>query len=215
MTLRIIIGRSPLLGLLLSGLLLSLAIGSARAEAVAPTAAAEVDFIAWQLGSKLSQAALVKSRGEGGDPVARLFEESQRLAHELELTQLPPLYENSGDKAEDGARAIDYLLNDAGLAIAAHLGARGAERGVALATLAIKSMLAALLYLPEESAINASLQRGIAIAGVRSRLPAALYEPLLEAMAQRQPADRVMQQLTTMHQAIARHLLNAVEDSEQ
>ena len=163
--------------------------------------------IIWTMGHKLALAALGNSQGGVGDAAGRLFEAAGVLGQALGIT-LPPLPTPTGDKIQDGAKALGYLLNDAGKPIAEQLRTSLGAAHLALFELAVKSELLNLLYIPggePDSTVQAILDAAERAAG-DAGLPAVLWKPLLDTVARGASFEEVQEAIETMKKSVAEHL---------
>jgi len=140
------------------------ALAATAVAAPAQTPARSTRERVWELGGKLSLAALGAANGAPAASVDRVFQSAKEIATSLGV-DLPPLPERSLDKAKAQADVLGYLLRDAGAPIAEKLGSTYGADHAALFEVAVKSNLLLLLYSPGE-------QEGKTIADViRRRAP--------------------------------------------
>ncbi|MFZ6029478.1 MAG: hypothetical protein ACOYYS_17335 [Chloroflexota bacterium] len=174
------------------------------------------NLVLWRLSSNLSMLAVGRAEGVSEDVVERMSANNQIMADYLGI-ELPPLFESSGDKVNDSAAAIHYLLDEAGPVLQAYAEKNLGEAEGQQVALAVKSMLATLLYLPpaegKDTSLNDSLYTGIEKAATNAGLPEELYQPVLDAMAAGLPYEDVKNSIFAMHKAVAEYLgLEAAED---
>ena len=149
---------------LLAAFVAALAATAVAAPAQAPAAAASTRERVWELGGKLSFAALGAANGAPAASVDRVFQSAKELAAGLGV-DIPPLPERSLDVAKAQADALGYLLKDAGAPVAQKLGSTYGADHSALFEVAVKSNLLLMLYSPGE-------QEGKTIADlIRRRAP--------------------------------------------
>ena len=150
--------RLPLVAVLVAAFAATAA--AAPRQAPAPSTRERV----WELGGKLSLAALGAANGAPAASVDRVFQSAKEIGASLGV-DVPPLPERSLDKSKASADALGYLLRQAGAPIAEKLGSTYGADHSALFEVAIKSNLLLLLYSPGE-------QEGKTIADViRKRAP--------------------------------------------
>src|SRR4051812_35153611 len=106
--------RLPLVAALVAALAATAV--AAPAQAPAPSTRERV----WELGGKLSLAALGAANGAPAASVDRVFQSAKEIAASLGV-DVPPLPERSLDKAKANADTLGYLLRDAGAPIAEKL----------------------------------------------------------------------------------------------
>jgi hypothetical protein len=137
---------------------------AAAAAAPAQTPEPSTRERVWELGGKLSLAALGAANGAPAASVDRVFQSAKQIGTSLGI-DVPALPERSLDKSKANADALHYLLREAGAPIAEKLGSTYGADHSALFEVAIKSNLLLLLYNPGE-------QEGKTIAEViRKRAP--------------------------------------------
>ncbi len=183
---------------------------AATSEAMPPTQSLATRHAAWQLGSKLSLTALAHDRGIAPDKVADWFAECRSLAESLG-TSVAELPEPAEEAASDGAsrQALNYLFVQA-QEIGRDLSGRHGPEHVALFEVAVKSNLLQVLYEPGSSATEA-ISTAIAEAAPRARLPAELWRPMLDTLANQSPAADVRAAVRKMHADVEQYLAEEVE----
>jgi tetratricopeptide (TPR) repeat protein len=153
--------------------------------------------IAWELGSKLSLAAILSAETSDRALVERQFALATGHASKLGI-RLPPMPKPSGTKAEDRAASLHYLLSTTGNPIGAILREDFGAETAAIFEIALKSNILLMLYGPGDKETTA-------IAGViRSRsgaanLPSSLTEKLLSLIDQQASYDLVKAELFDLH----------------
>ena len=100
--------------------------------------------VAWDLGGKLSLAAMTNAAGKPRKQVEKLFAEAVALAKKLG-TEAPPLPESTKGGASDSAAALRYVLKTAGEPIGAHLAKEHGGGHAKLFELSTKSSLLLLV----------------------------------------------------------------------
>ena len=160
--------------------------------------------MAWLLGSKLSLAALANGRGAPAADVANWFDQSQKLAQMLGASAAALPQESGSNAATLPDQALSYLFaqgQQLGQVLARDHGAEQA----ALFELAVKSNILLALYQPGAGVIGA-LSDAIRQAAERSKLPAEIYQPLLDGLAQNAPAADVRDAVFKLHSDVDRYL---------
>ena len=161
--------------------------------------------VAWALGSKLSLSALANDRGAVPDNVTKWFTQSQKLA-ELLGTKIDPLPPRpaAADADPYSRAALNYLLlqgQNIGRSLAEHQGADHA----ALLEIAVKSNYLLVLYQPRAPA-GIDIAMAITEAVPRAKLPPELCKPLLDALAQQEPADDIHKLVRKLHTDVDSYL---------
>jgi hypothetical protein len=149
---------------LVAAIVAALAATAVAAPAQTPAGSPSTRERAWELGGKLSLAALGAANGAPAASVDRVFQNAKEIGAGLGV-DLPPLPVRSLDKSKAQADTLDYLLKQAGSPIAEKLGASYGADHAALFEVAVKSNLLLMLYSPGE-------QEGKTIAElIRKRAP--------------------------------------------
>lgn len=140
--------------------------------------AANTRRVAWLLGSKLTVAALANERGGNRTEVEKWFQQSQTLARLLgsDVDPMPPV--PTGGTPANG---VEYVFAQ-GQRIGGDLATNHSDEHAAVFELAVKSYVLDALYQPHAPVAKA-LTDAIAHAGERARLPAKLFQPLKNAVA--------------------------------
>jgi tetratricopeptide (TPR) repeat protein len=152
----------------------------------------------WVLGSKLSLAGTLHSQGGDAATVGRQFAAASAAATSLGI-KLPALPARKGNKVEDSATVLHYLLNTTGNPIGGILGKSYGPEHAAIFEVALKSNMLLTLYGPGESMANT-------IAGViRSRsgnakFLGAMTAKLLQLIEQKAPYEQVKTELFSIHE---------------
>lgn len=157
----------------------------------------------WQMGWNLGLATLGKTKGVGADIVEGMFEKSRAFADVLGV-RLPTLPEASTDSAHDTAQALHYLLRQAGDFVNPQLESRYGPQASALFELSIKSLLATLLYGPDDE-MGQTMRTVIDRSGREAGLPLNLYETLVSKMLARAPYEEVKQEIIALNDKIVTH----------
>lgn len=170
----------------------------------------KVERAAWLLGSKLSLAALAHGRGAPGEDVQQLMDQSRSLARLFGITldDLPnrPLGIDSDDVPE---KALDYLFKT-GNQIGTELARRQGIETAALFEIAVKSNVLLVLYEPGSSTVEA-ISTAITQAGARGKLPADLWQPLVDLLGRQAPVDEVRAGVYRLHADVERFLEGVAE----
>jgi hypothetical protein len=172
----------------------------AAPQAAEPSTRARV----WELGGKLSLAAVAAANAMPKPTVDKVFESARELGASLGV-DVPPLPERKLDRAEAQADALGYLLRDAGSPIAGRLGSTYGADHAALFEIAVKTNLLLMFYGPgeNESKTIADLVRKRA---VDARLPEALWRDLPAKIDARASYDVVKAAVQKLHGDVRRHL---------
>jgi hypothetical protein len=160
---------------------------------------------AWQLGSRLSLAALANDRGVAAENVASWMAYCKTLAAALG-TAVGDLPQRglAGRNQAASRQVLEYFLTE-GRQIGGDLGKRHGPDHAALLEVAIKSNLLRVLYAPESPSAEA-ISAAIAQAAPRAQLPADLWQPLLDLLAAQADAAEVRTAVRSFHAAVERHL---------
>lgn len=163
---------------------------------------------AWLLGSKLSLAALANERGAPVADVEKLFSQSRALSKKLgfALKDLParPV---PGAAPATADPALNYLFTE-GRQIGGDL-ARQGEDHAALFEVAVKSNILLVIYKPG-AATTQAIASAIEKAGERAKLPATLWQPLLDTLAAKGSLADVRKSVYQLHDATDKYLDEAV-----
>ena len=158
--------------------------------------------IAWELGNKLSVAALLYDLN--GTPNSDSFMKAKALAATVDA-QVPPFPAKTGDKAKDTAAILYYLLNEAGKPIIKKINEKhGVDHGQ-LFEMSLKANLLLTLYGPGEKdalAISGVIKRN----ATRLNLPANLWQPLVDKVEAGAPFAEVKDAVFKMQQSVGRYL---------
>jgi hypothetical protein len=142
---------------------------------------------AFKLGSEWSLAALARERGAAADDVNKWIAHAQELAQSLG-TSLNPLPPSAGGDRDAATRAMIRHLVVEGQRLGRDLAERHGADHAALLELGVKSNLLLVHYEPN-TPVAETLAASIAQARELAQSPAALWQPLLDAIAQgREPA---------------------------
>lgn len=158
----------------------------------------------WELGGRLSLAAIAAANGAPAAAVNKVYQSAQELGTGLGV-EVPPLPERVLDKAKSNADARAYLLRDAGATIAGKLGAAYGADHSALFEVAVKSNLLLLLYLPGDQD-SMTIADVIKRRAADARLPEEVWRDLVAKIEGRATFDVVKDAVTKMHGDVRRLL---------
>lgn len=163
---------------------------------------------AWALGQQVSLASLGRSRG-ATDAADRIFKKAEASAQQLGLGELPKLPEATGDPAQDGAAALEYLLSTGGGQIVGSLTEKHNQQTADLFEMSAKANIAFMLYSTNtEDPMNRAMTGRLSELGESSQLPQELWKPVVEKMASGAPQKEVQQMLQEMGSKVHEHLVN-------
>ncbi|MEX0613726.1 MAG: hypothetical protein WD738_04670 [Pirellulales bacterium] len=167
---------------------------------------------AWQLGSKLSLAALAHDRGMVPDSVATWFNEARSAAEALgtSVDELPEAAAATATEGEGASRRVHDYLFQQGQRIWRDLTDRHGRDHAALFEMAVKSNVLLVLYSPESPAVQ-SISTAVAEAGPRAELPPELWRPLLDTLANKSTATEVRTAVRRLHADVDQYLSAAAE----
>ena len=158
----------------------------------------------WELGGKLSLAAVAAANAMPRPTVDKVFASAKEIGASLGV-DVPPLPERKLDRAEAQADALGYVLRDAGSPIASRLGSTYGADHAALFEIAVKTNLLLMFYAPgdAQSKTIADLVRKRA---ADARLPEELWRDLPARIDARASFDVVKAAVQKMHGDVRRHL---------
>jgi hypothetical protein len=165
---------------------------------------------AWLLGSRMSLAALAHDRGVAAQNVPVWFADARSACTFLgtSIDELPePAAAN--DTSPVSQQAFNYLLVN-GQRIGRELEKHQGLEQSAIFEIALKSNLLLLLYTPGTSAGD-SIATAISKAAPLAKLPAELWQPLVDALNKHKSQQDVRTAVRTMHSDIERYLAQSVE----
>ncbi|MEM7314195.1 MAG: TIGR03067 domain-containing protein, partial [Planctomycetota bacterium] len=172
--------RTKWLGIIKSAKLKSVQTGTQTAKsdkAEKPHAGAVTRNLVWQLGGRLSGAAIIQSQGASPAKAQSTFQQAAQVADKLGI-KLDELPETGEDTIQNSIAAANYLMAKTGRRIHRELSANYDHSHAALLETAIKSNMLILLYAPNDStgkALGQALQDRIKDA----KLPEMLFQTLL------------------------------------
>ncbi len=189
-----------------TGLAAALVLLLASTVSAAPTAQATTSTRerVWELGGRLSLAAIAAANGAPAAAVNKVYQSAQELGAGLGV-EVPPLPERVLDKPKANADARAYLLRDAGATIAGKLGAAYGADHSALFEVAVKSNLLLLLYLPGDQD-STTIADVIKRRSADARLPEEIWRDLVTKIEGRATFDVVKNAVTKMHGDVRRLL---------
>jgi hypothetical protein len=185
------------------------AIDSPAPDAAAPPVT-NAKLYAWLLGSRLSLAALANDRGSASENIQKWLAESKSVAASLE-TAVADLPEPGPSEGEGTAsrRVLNYLVIQ-GQQIGRDLTNKHGPSHAALFEVALKSNLLLVLYVPRSSSTDA-IATAINKAAPLAQLPADLWRPLLDMLANRADPVNVRRAVVNFHTDVERHLAGRAE----
>jgi hypothetical protein len=128
----------------------------------------------WELGAKLSFAAIGSFEGAPKPAVDKVFQSAAALGQGLDV-DVPALPDLPLNKEQAKSQLVDYILNKAGAPIAEKLGKTYGADHAALFEVAVKSNLLLLLYAPGES-VGGSVAAVLKKRAPDARLPEQLWQ---------------------------------------
>ena len=158
--------------------------------------------IAWELGNQLSLAALLyNARGiENTESLTK----TKILASEFGAEVLP-FPARTGDKVEDSAAIMAYLLNDGGKTIIGKVKEKYDQEHADLFEMALKSNLLLLMYGPGDKT-GKTIAGVITRNGTRARLPESLWQPVVSKVEADASFDDVKTAVFKMQEDVRLHL---------
>ncbi len=153
---------------------------------------------AWELGNNLSRAALANAMSGDAGLTAAVFSSAEANAKNLKI-RLPQLPARTGDKIEDHAAALNYLLNAAGMPIMKILYENSGAKHAALFELAFKTNI--LLMMPdgkEAQAIVGVIDRRYQAAG----LSADVFAGLKRLIENRASYDEIKKEIFDLQKVV-------------
>jgi hypothetical protein len=167
------------------------------------------------LGIKLTQAAMANGRAEQG-VVDRTFGMANTIADITLDTKLDPLPSPSGDRAEDGAAGLGYMLDGPGKALGAKIDAEMGPTSVSSYELAVKLNMLPVLYIDDKAD-----KMPDTIADVLERLqgdlklPPAALGPMIAKLRARAPMDEVIDLVFELNDKLAVEIGKIYEKDEK
>lgn len=173
------------------------AVKSLSAKPRMPPNAATTRHLAWELGSKLSSAAIMHSQEADKRKTAATFGLAKEAADILGVS-IGSLPEQTEDKQKNTIECIQYLLAHTGRELHNQLNGKYDRPHAALLEIAIKSNLLTLLYAPGDStaiALASAIKERTTIA----ELPAVVASPLLSSIENEAERRNVVMLVLKMH----------------
>ena len=166
---------------------------------------------AFLLGVKVSQAAMANGRADA-DVVGRTFATAETVARIILETQLPPLPKPTGDRAEDGAAGLHYLMDTVGKSIGSKIEAELGADAAATFELAVKMNMLPVLYVggPDDDMAKTLMEVLQDRAG-RTKIPASALEPLITKMKAGAPHDEIVDLVFDLNDSLAVEIGKAYE----
>jgi hypothetical protein len=164
---------------------------------------------AWQLGSKLSLAALANDRGIASESVQQGLADCKSLAVRLGTT-VADLPETALAGNRPASRQVLNHLFQQGQQIGRDLADQQGPEGAALFEVALKSNLLLVLYTPRSTSADA-IADAISQAAPRAQLPASLWQPLVKMVTAKVDGADVRKAVKTFHAAVEQHLAGRAE----
>jgi hypothetical protein len=171
-------------------------------------AVARRQLAVWRMGWELGLAALGQTQGADPALIERMFNGCSAYADALRVSL--PMLPEAAEGAEDTARVLHYLLNEAGERVAGELGNLYGPRATALWELATKSTIALILYGPDDE-MGLALADAMERAALKAELPRSTYASAIDKMRTRQPYPDVKAELRAMSDRIGAHFMSQSE----
>jgi hypothetical protein len=183
---------------------------SATVEAEPPQPAINTRQATWLLGSRLSLAALANDRGIAAEDVPKWFQEARSMAGLLQVP-LGELPARPADSQGNGpSREVLAYLVDQGKIIGGQLATDHGVENAALFQMAWTSNLLLVMNQPDLAPVQHVIKL-VTGAAERSQLPAKLWQPLLDTLANGSPAAAVRTAVRQLHADVESHLAAPVE----
>lgn len=160
---------------------------------------------AWELGNKLSLAALLYDAKGITNSESLTF--AKDLAKEMDI-EIPDFPAKTGNNASDGAAILAYLLNDPGKTITGKIKAKYDQDHADFYEMSLKSNLLLMIYGPGEkegTAIINVVKRNAA----RVKLPETYWQPLVKKVESSAPFDEVKDAVFDMQKDVSSYLETA------
>ena len=169
---------------------------------------------AWLLGSQLSLAALAHDRGAAADKVPIWYANARAAAKSLgvsvgDLPEPAP----AGDKSAASEKLVAYLITSYQTIGPQLLKQHGTEQ-IALFDVALQSNMLLLLYIPDGTEAKA-IATPMAQTAPHMKLPAELWQPLLDLINKKAPKVEVQKAIQKMHADVERHLAERAEQGSR
>ncbi len=143
------------------------------------------------LGQKLSQATMVNGHVDAA-VVARAFKAASTVADLTLKAQLAPLPTPTGDRVEDTATAMHYLLKGQGAALGKQIKAEFGEAAASTYELAVKINMLPSLYVDDPRvSVGDTMAEVFGRLATRAKLPDTAMGPLIAKLVARAPTREV------------------------
>src|SRR5262245_17343480 len=149
-------------------------LGIVRAQA--PPQRPSTRQVAWAVGDRLTLAAVLYDSGAAADQVAARLADARTIALSFGV-DVPPLPAKTGEKSEDSASILLFVLRTAGPPIQKALEEKYGAPHARLFELATRSGLLLMLYVPGDST-GATIADVIDRDGPLAHLPEPLWKPV-------------------------------------
>jgi hypothetical protein len=166
---------------------------------------------AFLLGVKISQAAMANGRADA-DVVGRTYDTANTVSKIILETTLPPLPKPTGDRAEDGAAGLHYLMDTVGKSIGGKIETDLGPEAAATFELAVKMNMLPVLYVggPDDDMAKTLMEVLQDRAG-RTKIPASALEPLVSKMKAGAPHGEIVDLVFDLNDSLAVEIGKAYE----
>ncbi|MEO7538458.1 MAG: hypothetical protein ABIV21_00380 [Pyrinomonadaceae bacterium] len=154
--------------------------------------------VAWELGSSLGLAGVVFADSSDQGLINRQFARASAKASAFGI-KLPALPAKTGNRIEDSASALAYLLGSTGNPIGRILQQRLGPEHAAIFEIALKSNILLMLYGPGEAESN-TIANVIRKRQVTAHLPEVMTRQLLNLIDTRGSYDEVKKEIFAVHE---------------
>lgn len=158
--------------------------------------------IAWELGNKLSLAAVLYDLK--GTETSDSLSKAKVLANEVGA-EVPSFPAKTGDKIKDSAAIIAYLLNDTSKNIGAKINSKYGSAEAALFEMSLKSNTLLLIYGPGDST-GTAVAKMIRTNAKTADLPENLWLPLVSKIESKGSFDDVKDAVLEMQSNVGQYL---------
>lgn len=165
-----------------------------------------IKYLAWQLGSKVSLAAIGYEAGLPRTTALEMIDKVQATADYFDV-QIPTLPYRSGSSAEFAATILRYLLDDFGGKIGEKLAEDYRDDVGYLFEIAIKSNILLLLYAPGEET-SRTISDVIKHRAPRAGISYSVYGPLVRKVENGASYEEVKRAVVEFHDTVAESLYN-------
>lgn len=161
-------------------------------------------YLAWELGSKVSLAALGYGQGASADAVDRIVARVRPVAEFFGAT-VPAFPPRTGEKAHDAAGILYYLLNTLIDSVGYRIEAKYPNDHALLFQIAMKSNILLLMYSPDDDT-GRTIATVIRDQAARAGIPYNVWRPVVTAIEQGLPFSDVKAAVITMHEQMTEFL---------